>query len=488
MSGLGHKAVSAMLPDYSVQPLLPYDLSSHGPPVAVADVNGDGLDDVFVGGTPDAPGKLFIQRKDGGFVGDTRSQPWDADKGFEDWGALFFDANGDGRPDLYVASGGYQLGPTSQLLQDRLYINEGGGRFAKDTSALPPMLTSKSVVRAADFNGDGRQDLFVGGRLTPRQYPMPTRSYVLRNDGGHFTDVTGQVAPELVHPGGMITDAQWVDFDGDHRLDLVTTGDWMQVEFYRNEGGHFRNVTQATGLPPLRGWWFSLATGDFDGDGRPDIVAGNLGLNGPYATSKDSPFGIYAGDFTGERKTDVILTKQVNGTEYPYAGIAQLADAMYQLGIKFPTFGSFANASVDQAFGASQLKGALHYQADTFASMYFHNDGAGKFSAVALPNLAQIAPAKAILVNDVDGDGRLDLIVAGNLYEAEPNTPRADAGNGLWLRGDGKGHFIPIPPVQSGFLAPRNASGLSLINTPAGKTVIVANSGDSLQVFAIRKH
>jgi enediyne biosynthesis protein E4 len=488
MSGLGHKAVSAMLPDYSVQPLLPYDLSSHGPPVAVADVNGDGLDDVFVGGTPDAPGKLFIQRKDGGFVGDTRSQPWDADKGFEDWGALFFDANGDGRPDLYVASGGYQLGPTSQLLQDRLYINEGGGRFAKDTSALPPMLTSKSVVRAADFNGDGRQDLFVGGRLTPRQYPMPTRSYVLRNDGGHFTDVTGQVAPELVHPGGMITDAQWVDFDGDHRLDLVTTGDWMQVEFYRNEGGHFRNVTQATGLPPLRGWWFSLATGDFDGDGRPDIVAGNLGLNYAYATSKDSPFGIYAGDFTGERKTDVILTKQVNGTEYPYAGIAQLADAMYQLGIKFPTFGSFANASVDQAFGASQLKGALHYQADTFASMYFHNDGAGKFSAVALPNLAQIAPAKAILVNDVDGDGRLDLIVAGNLYEAEPNTPRADAGNGLWLRGDGKGHFIPIPPVQSGFLAPRNASGLSLINTPAGKTVIVANSGDSLQVFAIRKH
>jgi enediyne biosynthesis protein E4 len=484
MSGLAYKSVGATLPDYSVQPLLPYDLSSHGPPVAVADVNGDGLEDVFVGGTADAPGKLFIQGKDGRFLRDSRTQPWDADKGFEDWSALFFDANGDGRPDLYVASGGYQLAPTSQLLQDRLYINQGGGRFAKDASALPAMLTSKSVVRAADFNGDGRPDLFVGGRLTPHQYPTPTRSYVLRNDGGHFTDVTEQIAPELVHPGGMITDAQWVDFDGDHRLDLVTTGEWMPVQFYRNEGGRFRNVTQATGLPPLRGWWFSLATGDFDGDGRPDIVAGNLGLNGPYTTSKDSPFGIYAADFTGERKTDVILTKQVDGTEYPYAGIAQLADAMYQLGIRFPTFGSFANVSVAQAFGDSQLKRALHYQADTFASMYFHNDGAGKFSATALPNLVQIAPVKAILVSDVDGDGRLDLIVAGNLYEAEPNTPRADAGNGLWLRGDGKGLFAAVPPYRSGFLAPGDVSGLTLVNTAKGK-VIIATSADSLQAFAI---
>ena len=247
-------------------------------------------------------------------------------------------------------------------------------------------------------------------------------------------------------------------------------------------------MTQATGLPPLRGWWFSLATGDFDGDGRPDIVAGNLGLNYAYATSKDSPFGIYAADFTGGRKTDVILTKQVNGTEYPYAGIAQLSDAIYQLGIRFPTFGSFASVSVAQAFGESQLERALHYQADTFASMYFHNDGAGKFSAMPLPNLVQIAPVKAILVSDIDGDGRLDLMVAGNLYEAEPNTPRADAGNGLWLRGDGKGHFIPVPPGQSGFLAPLNASGLSLINTAKGKAVLVANSGGSLQVFRISKH
>jgi enediyne biosynthesis protein E4 len=435
----------------------------------VADFNGDGFPDVATQNFSDGTVSVLLRQPGGGFVAGTPLSVGSTGS------VTAADFNGDGRVDIAAPSYNGNTVAT--------FLGNGSGGFTQEGPPNPTGATPRDVV-AADFNGDGRPDLFVGGRLTPHQYPMPTRSYVLRNDGGKFTDVTEQIAPELVHPGGMITDAQWVDFDGDHRLDLVTTGDWMPVEFYRNEGGHFRNVTQATGLPPLRGWWFSLATGDFDGDGRPDIVAGNLGLNGPYTTSKDSPFGIYAADFMGERKTDVILTKQVDGTEYPYAGIAQLADAMYQLGIRFPTFGSFANVSVAQAFGDSQLKRALHYQADTFASMYFHNDGAGKFSATALPNLVQIAPVKAILVSDVDGDGRLDLIVAGNLYEAEPNTPRADAGNGLWLRGDGKGLFAAVPPYRSGFLAPGDVSGLTLVNTAKGK-VIIATSADSLQAFAI---
>jgi len=212
---LSYKHQTGTLDDYSVQALLPYMLSSHGPALAVGDVNGDGLDDVFIGGAAGVAGQLFIQRKDGRFVASTEGQPWEADKAYDDWGALFFDANGDGLLDLYVASGGYQLAPNSPLLQDRLYINQGGGRFKRDTQALPTMLTSTATVRAGDFNGDGRPDLFVGGRLTPRNYPYPARSYVLRNDGGHFTDVTEEVAPELVHPGGMITDAVWIDFDGD---------------------------------------------------------------------------------------------------------------------------------------------------------------------------------------------------------------------------------------------------------------------------------
>ena len=473
--------------DYGVQPLLPYMLSRQGPPIAVGDVNADGLDDLFVGGGSAASGQLFVQQKGGGFAASTTNQPWAADAAQEDWGALLFDANGDRQLDLYVSSGGYHLAPTSSLLQDRLYINQGGGRFARDSQALPTMLTSTATVRAGDFTGDGRPDLFIGGRLTPRSYPLPTRSYLLRNDGGRFTDVTENVAPELIRPGGMITDAAWIDFDGDGRLDLVTAGEWMSLEFYRNDGNRLRNVTQSTRLPPLRGWWYSLATGDFDNDGRVDLVAGNLGLNYAYRTSNVSRFGVYAGDFTGNRTIDVVLTQEIGGTEYSIAGRDPLGREIYTLGLRFPTYGSFARATLPQLFSPTLLKAAVHYQVDTFASVHLRNNGDGTFTSSPLPNLAQLAPTKGIVVDDVDGDGHLDLIVAGNLYDAEPNTPRADAGNGLWLRGDGRGHFTPVPAIESGFLAPLNVASLALLNTPTGKMVIVGNTGAAMEVFAIKR-
>jgi len=488
LPGLQYTQPTPPAMDYNIQPLLPYMISRHGPPIAVADVNGDGLQDVLIGGGNGVAGKLFVQQKNGSFVESTQGQPWEADKGFDDWGATFFDANGDGKVDLYVASGSYRVAPTSELLQDRLYINQGGGKFVRDARALPEMLTSTAVVRVGDFNSDGRPDLFVGGRLSPMNYPYPARSYILRNDGDHFTDVTSEVAPALVNPGGMITDAQWVDFDGDGRLDLATVGEWMPIQFFRNEGKGFRDITGESKLPPLRGWWYSLAVGDFDNDGRPDLVAGNLGLGYTYKTSTDSAFGIYASNFSGSRTTDIVLTQKLNGTEYPIAGMSPLGRDIYTLGIRFPTHGSFANLSMSEAFGKAQLKPALHYTADNFASVFLHNDGGGKFSSHVLPNLSQISPIRGIIAHDVDADGNLDLIVAGNLYDAEANTTRADAGNGLWLKGDGKGYFKPVSPIESGFLAPRDVAGLALINTARGKAVLVSNVADSLQVFAIGKH
>lgn len=472
--------------DYSVQALLPDLPSRQGPPIAVADVNGDGLEDVFIGGGAGVPGKLFLQRAGGGFVESSQGQPWAADRDYEDWGALLFDANGDGRPDLYVSSCGYQLSPVSRLLQDRLYVNQGGGRFVKDSQALPDMPTCTARVVAGDFTGDGKPDLFVGGRLVPRNYPFPTRSYLLRNDGGRFTDVTQERASDLISPGGMITDAVWTDLDGDGRLDLVTAGQWMPIQVFKNEGTRFLNVTASLGLPAMRGWWYSLAAGDFNHDGRIDLVAGNLGLNHTYTTSRDSMFGLYAGDFTGNRTTDVVLTQFAQGREYPIAGLATLGRAIYTVGIKFPTYASFSNATVQDAFGAAPLTHALHYQADTFASVYLENAGSG-FTVTRLPQLAQISPIRGIVPYDVDGDGNLDLLVAGNLYDVEANTPRADAGNGLWLKGDGRGHFTPVPVGESGFFAPLNVTRLALVQTPAGKAVFVTNSGDSLQASVIRR-
>ena len=452
----------------------------------MADVNGDGLDDVFIGGAAGVPGKLFLQRSDGRFV-ESAGQPWAADTAYEDWGALFFDADGDGRPDLYVASCAYHVAPSSHLLQDRLYRNQGGGRFVRAPRALPDMPTCTASVAAGDFTGDGRPDLFVGGRLVPRSYPAPTRSYLLRNDGGSFTDVTEQFAPNLVHPGGMITAAVWLDLDGDGHLDLVTAGEWMPLQFYRNDGRRLRDVTDSVGLPPMRGWWFSLATGDFNGDGRPDLVAGNLGLNYTYTTADTSRFGVYATDFTGNRTVDVVLTQQVGGIEYPVFGLARLGPSIYPLAVRFPDYASFSVAAIPQLFGATAMQRAVHYQTDTFASVYLENRGDGTFRAFALPALAQISPIKGMIAHDVDGDGNLDLVVAGNLYDAEPNTPRADAGNGLWLKGDGRGHFTPVPSVESGFLAPLDVTGLALVKTPVGSAVLVANHGDSLQAFAIRR-
>ena len=486
--GLSYVHRVAARADYAVQALLPYMISRQGPPMTVGDVNGDGLEDVFIGGGGGVSGKLFLQQKDGHFIDASEGQPWQADSTYEDWGALLFDANGDGLPDLYVASGGYQGSPISPLLQGRLYINKGAGRFTRaPANALPPMLTSTATVRAGDFTGDGRVDLFVGGRVSPGSYPTATRSYLLRNDGDHFTDVTEQVAPELVHPGGMVTDAVWVDFDGDGKLDLVTVGEWMPIQFYRNDGKQLRNVTQSMGLPPSRGWWSSIAVGDFDHDGRPDLVAGNLGLNYSYTTSAGSRFGVFGADFSGNRGHDVVLTQEEGGMEYPIAGLASLGREIYALGLRYPTYGAFAKAPISQLFNPAQLKTAVHYQADTFASLFLHNDGKGKFTATSLPTLAQIAPIKAVIPYDVDGDGKLDLLIAGNLFETEANTPPADAGNGLWLRGDGKGHFIPVPSRQSGFLAPRNVAGLALLKTPSGMAVLVANTGDSLQVIKVRK-
>ena len=470
--------------DYNIQPLLPYMISRQGPVMATADVNGDGLEDLFVSGSADQGGSLYLQQEDGRFTETTAPQPWRADAGHRDWGAAFFDANGDGLPDLYLAAGSYQTSPVSPLLQDRLYLNYGGGRFLRDEQALPPMLTATSAVSAADFDGDGDTDLFVGGRLTPRDYPTPARSYLLRNDGGRFTDVTQQMLPSLADPGGMVTDARWSDINGDGDPDLIVAGEWMPIRVFLNRDGAFEEQTESIDAPS-RGWWYSLQAADLDGDGDEDLVAGNLGLNHTYTASPESPFGVVAADLTGNRTTDIILTKTLEGTEYPLYGLAKLGRDIYTVGIRYGSFAEFAEQSVEQVAGREAMEQALHYHTDTFASVWLENDGQGAFTMHRLPNLAQIAPVMDIVVEDADGDGHPDLIIAGNLYQSEPTAPRADAGKGLWLRGDGQGGFTPVSPTRSGLLAPGDVKELSLIRTAGGPLLLVGSESESLLVYEI---
>ena len=474
------------LPDFNIQPLLPYQLSRQSPVITVGDVTGNGLDDIYIGGTADTPGNLLIQQDDGSFVENNHLQPWMSDQRYEDWGVLFFDANGNGLLDLYVSSGGYRLSSVSPLLQDRLYINQGNRRYLRDNNALPEMLTSTGKVKAADFTGNGLPDLFVGGRLSPRNYPYPARSYILRNDGGTFTDITDQVAPGLISPGGMITDALWVDFNNNGLPDLVTAGEWMPVRFYENKGGTLEDITASLNLPPMTGWWYSLEKGDFNNNGYQDIVAGNLGLNFSFQTSDESKFGIYAADFTDNSTTELIFTQEIDGIEYPYFGLAKLGNAISTLSFRFPTFKEFSDVPVHQIFNQNRLDEALHYQADTFESTIFYNNGNGNFEIEKLPNLAQISPVKSMIAYDFNGDNHLDLLLAGNLYQTEPNIPRADAGNGLFLRNDGNGSFNPVEPIKSGFITPKDVKDIQLVTTADGLAVIVTNNDDKVQLFRIK--
>lgn len=476
-----HRETSSV--DFGAQSSLPYQISKQGPPIATGDLTGNGLDDFYIGGDRGTAGMIYIQESDGSFVESEFQQAFINDSEHEDTGALFFDANGNGLLDLYVTSGGYQLSPVSELLQDRLYINYGEGRFLRDNQALPQMITSTSAITAGDFTGNGQTDLFIGGRLTPRNYPFPARSWLLENDGGRFTDITQKSAPFFIEPGGMITDAVWSDFDGDGQTDLVTVGEWMPVQFYKNNNGTLQNVTESLEIPALVGWWNSIETGDFNNDGYPDFVAGNLGLNHTYTATEEEPFGIYAKDFDQNGDAEIILTKTISGEEYPFHGLAYLGQEIYTLGMSYDSFESFSQSTITDIFNRTELDGALHKQTDTFASIYLLNNGDGTFTHKQLPSEAQISPVQTILANDFDGDGFTDLIIAGNLYDTEPNIPRADAGNGLLLKGDGNGSFEPIPQRFSGFLAPGNVRSSAVINTPSGRAVIVTNNKGPLQFF-----
>ena len=437
--------------DFERELLLPHKMSQQGPALAVADVNGDGLDDFYIGGAKNQSAELYLQNEQGNFH-TISENTWLLDKKYEDISAIFFDVDKDGDKDLYVASGGNENIYGDQLYQDRLYINDGTGKFKNNKEGLPKNYTSSSIVKSIDFDEDGDLDLFVGGRQAPGEYPLPVNSYILRNDSHSslikFTDVTHEIAPNLINIG-MVTDAQWGDINRDGLQDLVLVGEWMTPKVFINIDGRFQENTSSFGLKNFTGWWNTLKIADIDNDGDLDFIAGNLGLNYKYKATKDEPFRLYAGDFDDNGNLDIVLGYYNEGELYPLRGRECSSQQIPSIKKKFPDYTSFSKASLNEVYEPSKLSQAIGYSAETFANSVFINNS-GTFVQKPLPYLAQTSSINDMLIEDFDEDGNLDIIIVGNLYGSEVETPRNDANFGLLLNGLGNGEFEVISPTLSG--------------------------------------
>ncbi|HEX6629633.1 MAG TPA: VCBS repeat-containing protein [Gemmatimonadaceae bacterium] len=470
--------------DFDRERLIPKLLSTEGPPMAVADVNGDGLDDVYFGGAKDQPGQLMIQRPDGGFARGAAGL-FERDAISEDVGALFLDADGDGDQDLYVVSGGSEFSELAPALQDRLYLNDGRGGFRKTTGNLPAESLSGSRAAAADFDGDGDLDLFVGGRVEPWHYGVDPRSMLLANDGhGRFSDVTERAAPALARVG-MVTDALWRDVDGDGRVDLVVVGEWMPITIFRNAGGGRLSRLDVPGLARSDGWWNRVVAGDFTGDGRVDFVVGNLGLNTRLHASASEPATMYVKDFDGNGFAEQILATYQGGVSYPLPLRDDLLRALPYLKARYLKYTDYARQGVTDTFGPAELAGAVRKAAYTFESALVRNDGHGGFTLVPLPREAQLAPVYGILARDLDDDGHTDLLLAGNFDGVKPEIGRMAGSYGLLLRGDGAGGFTPVRALRSGFRVPGEARDIQRLRTPSGDLYVVARNDDRPLAFRV---
>jgi enediyne biosynthesis protein E4 len=468
--------------DYEKEILLPHKMSQWGPALAVGDVNGDGLDDFYVGGAAGQSAVLFIQ--DGPLNITTISTPtWASDAAHEDVAAHFFDADGDGDQDLYVVSGGNEFSGDAPELQDRLYLNQGNRKFTRSKDALPSMLTSGGVATSVDFDGDEDLDLFVGGRVVPGKYPVSPRSYILENTNGKFEDVTNRVAPGLVTPG-LITSAKWTDYDGDNKPDLIAAGEWTGIIVFQNVGGKLENRSNSLGLDKHVGWWFDIHETDVDNDGDPDYVLGNLGLNYKYRATNEEPFHIYCHDFDQSGNLDIVLGYYNQGECFPVRGRQCSSQQMPFIKKKFPTYNAFGEANLFDVYG-QDLDTALHYAANDFASSLLINNGDGSFTIKQLPTEIQFAPVMSTVSDDFNGDGHQDLFVAGNLHVSEVETPRADGGTGKILLGNGDGTFHVVGIKEAGIYTARDVRNVALLSTGNGNPgmIVTANNNSGVQLF-----
>ncbi len=471
--------------DFDVENLIPKMISTEGPKLAVGDVNGDGLEDFFVGGAINDTGKLFIQQPNGTFL-PKKEFAFNQDKDNEDVGAAFLDADKDGDLDLVVASGGNQQPQGSMNLLTRLYINDGKGNFIHSSKGWPIVSINASCIRVNDFNDDGYDDIFIGARDIPGSYGVKPSSVLLENDGhGLFKDVTQSISPDLKNLG-MVTDAQWSDIDHDGKKELIIVGDWMPVMVFKFISGQLRKIKE---IPSSSGWWNCVKTADIDGDGDLDIIVGNYGLNSKIKADEKHPAKLYVDDFDKNGRMESIFAYyKTDGKLYPVNLKGDIESQLPYLKKKFPTFNSYAGKTIEQIFTNDELKHATQLSVQQTQSCIFYNDGKGNFKMQPLPLRAQFTSVFGILIIDLNNDGINDLFLGGNFYGLKPEIGRLDASYGVTLLGNKKHTFSYLPPSKSGLFIKGEVRDIELINTTKGNYILAARNNDSLQIFKKANH